>query len=262
MEEVEKQEAERDSVDTDGEDEITNDDLLDGDDGQEADVGEQGEDKKQSEPKQQKKGQSREEDSKFARLRREKEKLEQENKRLKAEKDEAVFKGQSQSIPQEVLEEIGIKDLKTDRDLRIAKAYMEAEKSGDPNPTATAYRKVQDEDDANAKKAQETESKNAERRKAVETDMARFIDKYGKDAYNEAIKPDGEFATLFRGLISYGNLTELYDRYVKFKGGADGESKAKGIIPPLNGKTPAKEKSVRDMSKDEFDAYWAKKYGR
>lgn len=248
-----KEELEEEEVEEEDED-LDEEDLEDGDSEEE---------EEEEENPQPKKRQSRSENSKFAQMRREKEALEEENKRLKAEKDKATFEAQKGVIPKAVMNELNIDSIDDEDDMFLAKAYLEAEEKGSDDPKSDAYEALKNrlkEQKAASKKEADEKERN---KRLIEEDSNAFIKKYGNERMKEALEEGSNFMKLYGDEIGNGNLTKLYDKYVSVFGmdGDDDDSKNKGSLPkggkPANHKT----KDIDEMNDAEFKEYYVRKFG-
>lgn len=251
---MEKEELEEEEVEEEDED-LDEEDLEDGDSEEE--------EEEEEEKPQPKKRQSRSENSKFAQMRREKEALEEENKRLKAEKDKATFEAQKGVIPKAVMKELNIDSIDDEDDMFLAKAYLEAEEKGSDDPKSDAYEalksRLKEQKMASKKEADEKEKS----RKLIEEDSNAFISKYGQDRMKAALEEGSTFMKLYGDQIGNGNLTKLYDKYVSVFGEEDenDDSKTKGSLPKGGKPANHKPKSIEDMTDKEFKEYYESHYG-
>lgn len=208
-----------------------------------------------------KKRQTKEENHYFAELRRKNEELSKKNKELEGKINEADFNARAKVVATETLTELGLDSIEDEYDLTLCEEYEKAVKKGSENPILDAqkvYRaKVKAEKqriaEAEQKKAEE-ESATVERNKKVEADKVAFKEKYGittKEALN-----DEEFMKMYGDFISYGNMTELYGKYLvitkKEKVQEDEEAKKKGVIPSSNTRASKTKTSITDLEGEDF----------
>lgn len=252
-EEVEKENEEDEDLE---EEDLEDEDL-------EEDEDEEEEEEEEKEKPQPKKRQSRSENSKYAEMRRKQKELEEENNRLKAEKEKATFEAQKGIIPKAVMKELNIDSIEDEDDMFLAKAYLEAEEKGSDDPKSDAYealkKHLKEQKDASKKEAEEKEKS----KKLIDEDTERFIKKYGQEKMKKALEPESTFMKLYGDIIGNGNLTKLYDKFVSVYGDEEEEddSKKKGTLP-IGGKQPShKQKSIEDMSDKEFKEYYEKHFG-
>ena len=256
-----------------GEEEIDEEDFEEEDLEDDADKerqdesGKEGDAEKQEPEKKQKSKQSPKENAHYAEMRRKNRELEEKVRRLESEKTKVIFDGRKNAIPESVLEDLGLSAIEDEDDLFLAEKYLEAEKNGSDNPASAAnaaYRKRVREQRAEQAKAEEK----AKTDEIIAKDLKDLEAKYGKDGLKDAMDKEGEFAKTFGKYVQYGGMTELYGFYLQTKESARqaSENARKSGTPPLpNGSSQDREsgeKSVEDMSDEEFEKWWNRKHPR
>lgn len=249
-------------------DDLDEDDLEDeeGEKGENEESSKNNENETSKEPENTKKRQSREDNHKYAELRRRNEELTKKNKDLETKVVEADFNARSKIISKDTLEELGLSKIEDDYDLVLCEAYEEAVKNGSDNPLLDAnkaYRSKINAERAKAKKEEDEKAKasklDEENKQKVEADKVEFKKKFGITTA-EALKNE-EFMGLYKQFISYGNLTELYSNYLNVVGkDKDEEAKKMGVIPLSSSRTQSPKKSINDLSGADFLKAFNEKY--
>lgn len=211
--------------------------------------------------------QSRKENARYAEMRRKYAELERENKELKKQVSNSEFNGRIKNISEDTLDALGLTSIEDEDDLFRCETYEKAIKSNADDPlreVERAYAKKVKEEKRKLVQERETQEKNE---KLLREDQIEFKKKFGVDT-SVAVN-DEKFMALFSDQITYGNLTELYSRYVQVFGKQaredDEKSKAMGKIPSSNSKPQPKSQNINDIQSDEdflkaFDALYHNKY--
>lgn len=213
-----------------------------------------------------KKRQTKEENHYFAELRRKNEELEKKNKELEGKISEADFKARVKVVATETLTELGLDSIEDEYDLTLCEEYEKAVKKGSENPILDAQKVYRSRVKAEKKRIAEAEKRKAEEesvevenKKKVEADKLAFKEKYGITT-KEALSND-EFMKMYGDFISYGNLTELYGKYlVLTKKEKDEEAKRMGVIPNSNTRASKTNTSISDLEGEEFLKAFNEKY--
>ena len=178
------------------------------------------------------KEQTREENSYFAKLRRENEKLKNEKETLENKLKESKISSVKSFVDSDIMSELGLEEITSEEDIALVEFYKDAKKSGDDNPVRTAYnslyRKSQESRKADNLKLEE-ERKNKE---LVDRDAKEFVKKFGISV-NEALD-DKDFMGLFEDQIGFGNLTALYGKYKTYIDKKKDVDKSKGSMDFTN----------------------------
>lgn len=213
-------------------------------------------------PEEPKKTQTREENKRFAELRRKNDELQRKNNDLEIKVKEADFNGRKKAISNDALADLGLDSIEDDDDLFLCEEYEKAVKRGSDNPALDAnkaYRnKVRKEQQA--KNKEETEK--TEQAKKVNEDRANFKKKFGIDT-SEALK-DEEFMAVFGDMIGYGNMTDLYTKYkslVNREEAEKEEAKNMGTLPNSSTTQKRHNKSLNDLEGEDFLKAFEKRYG-
>lgn len=207
-----------------------------------------------------KRKQSREDDSRFAELRRE-------NERLKKELAKSQQKAQN-GITDNALADLGFSrdDLRDEDNMSIAELYMKAKADGEANPIGYAYQqhyKAQREAKINAEaEARKKNDEENEISRLIEKDKSDFLAKYSREELAEAMDENSEFRQLFGDQVHVGNVEKMYSIYRKMVKGEDTKAKSKGILPNASGNSVAKpeDKPVDQMTNDEYRE-WCRAHG-
>lgn len=220
------------------------------------------EEKEKKEEKTSKKTQSREENKFFADLRRKNAELEKKNKELEVKANEADFNARKKAISRETLDELGIDSIEDENDLLLCEEYVKANNKGVENPILEAnkaLRKKIREDNSKLSAAEKEEESN---KLKVQKDKEELKRKFNIDS-QEVLK-DKKFMALFGDMISYGNLTYLYEKYLSINTMKDedfeNESKQMGVIPNSSSRNKKAEKSINDLDGDDFLKAFKEKY--
>lgn len=178
------------------------------------------------------KEQTREENSYFAKLRRENEKLKNEKETLENKLKESKISSVKSFVDSDIMSELGLEEITSEEDIALVEFYKDAKKNGDDNPVRTAYnslyRKSQETRKANNLKLEE-ERKNKE---LVDKDSQDFVKKFGVSV-SEALD-DKDFMNLFEDQIGFGNLTSLYSKYKAYTDKKKETDKTKGSMDFTN----------------------------
>lgn len=207
-----------------------------------------------------KKVQSHEENRFYAALRRKNAELEKKNQELEVKATEADFNARKKVIPGDVLNDLGIDYIEDDLDLLLCEEYLKAKDKGSENPILDANKILS----AHIRKEKQKESAKRKAQKENEDlvlkDKEEFKKKFEIDA-SEALK-DPKFMELYGDMISYGNMTSLYERYQKFMHSKemDEEARKMGSIPHSSTRKASKEKSINDLEGEEFLKAFNDKY--
>lgn len=176
--------------------------------------------------------QSPEQNSYYARLRRENEKLKSEKETLENELKETKISSVKSFVDSDIMSELGLDEITSEEDIALVEFYKDAKKNGDDNPVRTAYnslyRKSQESRKADNLKLEE-ERKNKE---LVDRDAKEFVKKFGISV-NEALD-DKDFMGLFEDQIGFGNLTALYGKYKTYIDKKKDVDKSKGSMDFTN----------------------------
>lgn len=176
--------------------------------------------------------QSPEQNSYYARLRRENEKLKSEKETLENELKESKISSVKSFVDSDIMSELGLDEITSEEDIALVEFYKDAKKNGDDNPVRTAYnslyRKSQENRKADNLKLEE-ERKNKE---LVDRDAKEFVKKFGISV-NEALD-DKDFMGLFEDQIGFGNLTALYGKYKTYIDKKKDVDKSKGSMDFTN----------------------------
>lgn len=219
------------------------------------------EEKDEKEQSEVKKSQSREDNSKFAEIRRKNKELERLQKR-NAELEQAIKDLRKNSIDKDTLDDLGFPNL-NEENYETAKIYQDFKRNGSVNPKEDTYKTLYEKELAEKKKEQEKLAKRQEELKLIEEDKKRLFDTYKIEPKD--VLEDKGFKKLYGDMINYGNLTELYSRYLSYKNEyakpIREEQKSKGKLPSA---TPQEhqEKSYLNMSREERIKYLDAKYKR
>lgn len=210
-----------------------------------------------------KKTQTQEERSYYAKLRRRNKELEEKNKKLEEQVSEADFNSRKKVISEDTLNELGLDSIENTDDLLLCEEYEKAVKRGSENPLLDATRAYRNKVNTDRKKVVEKEKIEAENVKLVNEDKIRFKKKFGIET--EVAMKDEKFLKIFGDMISYGNLTELYGKYLMMKPSDDDATnvaKQMGKIPSSTSKPPQKEPDINDLEGEDFLKAFDKKYHR
>ena len=228
----------------------------------EKDIEESDDTSKTEEPaKEEKQGktQSREDDAKFAKLRRQIESLQKENKTLASQIEEARFGAKKSAVSQQTLADLGIDKIENDDDLFLCQEYENAKKRGSENPLLEAnkaFRKRVIEKEAEIKAQKDEEKKFTEKILAEKENLKKT---YGVES-SELIKNE-EFMSLFGEKALDGNLTEYYGKYIglinKYKKD-NSTSKVQGKLPTSTGKKLSTD--ILDLEGKDFLKAWDEEY--
>ena len=176
--------------------------------------------------------QSPEQNSYYARLRRENEKLKSEKETLENKLKESKISSVKSFVDSDIMSELGLDEITSEEDIALVEFYKDAKKNGDDNPVRTAYnslyRKSQESRKADNLKLEE-ERKNKE---LVDRDAKEFVKKFGISV-NEALD-DKDFMGLFEDQIGFGNLTALYSKYKAYTDKKKETDKTKGSMDFTN----------------------------
>lgn len=212
-----------------------------------------------------KKKQTREENAKYAELRRKQAELEKKNKELEAEVTKASFNAKKEGITKETLASVGLDAIETESDLILAKAYDKAIADGSEEPLKDALKAQRDHSRQEAEKTRtKTEQENAVKQ-AIIDDQVAFKKKFGIET-SAVYGKDERFMKIFGDLLKPGNFTSLYEKYKGIFPDEEGEdeetAKGKGTFPTPQNKAPKKQtkKELHELDDDEFLAAWNKKY--
>ena len=246
------------------EQDLTTEDVEDDPDKTKSTVDKSNEDENpEGDEKPEKTKQTREENAKFAELRRQKAELEKEKKELEAKVQKANFNAKKDGVSKATLEGIGLDTIETEEDLVLATAYDNAIAEGSEDPLKDAI-KVQREHIR--KTAEKTRSEEEARKATIELikqDQANFKEKFGMET-SEVYGKDERFMALFGDLLQPGNFTQLYTRYKEAfpDESSDEEAKNKGALPTAGNKAKKKttKKELHELDDDEFLKAWNEKY--
>lgn len=187
-----------------------------------------------------KKKQSRDENSYYAKKRREREALEAENARLKGE-NEKLRESKRNAVSDEALSDLGMskEDLKDDENLRLAELYAQGAMKGEENPASYAYKALREEARNAKAKAEEEARKKTEAeeagKKAVDDAFADFTKTYGKEAFGDLTNQESLFMRKYGKVVTAGNLVELYGIFKKDVEERTEKAKDNGVLPNPNG---------------------------
>lgn len=216
--------------------------------------------KTEEEKGEEKKTQTREENSKFADIRRTKKENEKLKERISV-LEQSLRDLKQNSIDKETLEDLGLDNVDSEENYRIASKYQNYKKDGSVNPKEKTYEELYKE--AKQKEQEQEQIKNAEikRKELIEEDANNLKKTYNitpKEAFN-----DKNFMDAYGHLINYGNLTELYGSYLSIKKTFEKDirdkQKEKGSLP-TNASGVKTTKSYIEMSKEEKVKYLKSKY--
>ncbi len=209
--------------------------------------------------------QSREENARFAELRRKNAELEKKNKELEAEATKASFNAKKEGITKETLASVGLDAIETESELILAKAYEKAIADGSEEPLKDALKAQRDYNRQEAEKTRtKTEQENAIKQAIIDDQLA-FKKKFGIET-SAVYGKDERFMKIFGDLLKPGNFTSLYEKYKGIFPDEEGEdeetAKGKGTFPTPQNKAPKKQtkKELHELDDDEFLAAWNKKY--
>lgn len=259
------------NVDEELDEELEDEDNIDDTDLDEDDLEDDEDDKKSSDEeddkkfkKESKKPQSRQENAKYAALRKRNKELESKVSDLEVKVTKADFNAEKKVIRQSTLDDLGLDSIEDEDDLLLCKEYEKAEKRGSDNPIKDAnmaYRKAMREKQA---KASEQEVKDRELKEAVAKDSKDFYETY-KITPAQALQ-DEDFVEAYGDLIEAGNLTKLYGKYKALTKSKDVEddqdskvAKKMGTIP-TSSKQTKKQETLLDLDGDKFLEAFRKKY--
>lgn len=179
------------------------------------------------------KKQSRDQDSYYAKLRRERDALKAENEKFK--------ENERKSISKEALENLGLEkeELNDPENLKLAKLYVEATTKGEENPTAYAYKQFR----ILAKEAKEQEARELENQEAQKAEMKRVTDEafsnftkaYGNEAFKDLTNKESLFMKKYGDVVTPTNLVKLYGIYKDDYSKALEKAKDNGAIKTANG---------------------------
>lgn len=200
------------------------------------------------------------------RLREENERMAKENAQLKAEAQKAEFRGKAGAVPKAVLQDLGLTSIESERDLKLAQAYQDAEAKGSDDPRADAYASLYKEMvDAEEKKKQAEEKAAKEKQQAdakAKEIYDSFIAKFGKKAMGELLDANSDFRhSAFSKYANADNLQDVYQDYLDtqktVKKAAGAEAKAMGASYG-NFDTSATSPAKHDPSSKEINDAWEK----
>ncbi|MCK9235195.1 MAG: hypothetical protein M0Q41_10755 [Bacteroidales bacterium] len=209
-----------------------------------------------------KKKQSREENARFAELRRKNAELEKKNKELEEEAVKASFDAKKENISKATLASIGLDAIETEDDLLLARAYDNAVASGSEEPLRDAVKVQREHMRKRAEKVREEEQARKAMEEKVKQDQIEFKKKFGIETA-DVMKNDKKFVALFGDLIEPGNFTKLYTRFkTEYPDESGEDGKNKGIIPNSSNKQTLKppKKELHELDGDEFLKAYNEKY--
>lgn len=199
--------------------------------------------------------QSREKDSYYAKLRRQREEAMAEADKLRKENEGYRMK-ERESVTDEALRNLGItREQLSDPDtMALARGYAEATAKGEENPTAYAYRKLfNDRREADTKAKADAEAKaQADAKAKEETDNAfkELTKAYGRDALKDISDENSVFMKKYGAVVTAGNLNALYGIYKADMKAALDKAKDNGTLNTgtETGKADKKPKFAEDFS--------------
>lgn len=207
-----------------------------------------------------KKSQTREENSKFADIRRTK----KENERLKekvSKLEEDLRNLKNTSIDRDTLEDLGLENVNDDNSYRVAKKYQDYKKDGNINAKEKTYEELYKELLGEKEEQEKAKNEEIKRKELIEEDAKKL-----KKVYNITPKEafaDKNFMDAYGNLIKYGNLSDLYGSYMAVKNayekGIREKQKEKGSLPTSESNSGG-EKTYLQMSKEERNKYLKLKY--
>lgn len=204
----------------------------------------------------QKSKQTREQDSFYAKLRRENEELKKQKESL--EKTLNSTRGLADT---EIMKELGIESLENEDDLFLYKTYQSAIANGNDEPIAYAnreYRKMVRDREKSIREQADLESREKETARKDAEDLHK---KFG--VTRSDIKNDPVFMGLYGEEIKVGNVTKLYSKYKEFVKPNE-NSKKKGVLPTNNLSAGVnKEQDPLDtLNGEEFHKLFIQRYKR
>lgn len=236
---------------------LEEDDLLEDEEELEPDQLEEEEPK--SEPK---KKQSKASNSFYAELRRKNAELEQKNKQLEVEVANSDFNTRKKMISSEVLEELDIQSIEDENDLILCEEYVKSVKKGEDNPILEANKALRRKIKADKEELMKQEKIELEQKKAVEEDRIKFKKKYGIET--SEVTENEDFMSIFKDQISFGNLTSLYEIYLRMQDKLKKEeniSKSMGVIPKTSTRASTNTtKSLNDLDGEDFLKAFKERY--
>lgn len=253
--------------DLEEEGDLSSEDLPDGESEESSASDSEEETEKDKEPEEGKKRQSRKDDKYYAELRRKNKALKEQVAKLEDEKQQAAFDVRKAAIPKSALDDLGLDGIKSEADLVMAEAYVEADENGASDPVkeaVKALRKYHEDKEAETEKQRKKAEEEAQETAQDKTD---FIKKYGKRAFNEALKEDSLFMKVYGPRLTHNNLTALYEEYLQVfpdKAKESDEKKGEGKMPPTSANSTtaqAGQKRVEELSDEEFKAAWKQMTG-
>lgn len=206
------------------------------------------------------KKQTRDENSAWAKMRRENEELSKQVKELQSQVSTIKERANSQ-ISDETLEALKLtrEDLDDPVNLKLVSKYLKAVQSKDENPIAYAYQEtINERNEEDRKKREAVQFQEEQKKKILEIqqdEITQASKKFGKKEVEECLSPDSDFSKTF-GAIPVGGLVAVLDGYFKMKKPIEDKAKDLGTIPTSNvGKSKDTTSDISKMSKEEFIDY-------
>lgn len=211
------------------------------------------------------KPQSREENSAFAKMRKQLESLTKENERLKQNQVEVKNRA-FDKISDDELSSYGLNrdDLNAIEDEKLIKNIMSAVELQKEKPLTYALSTSMTDDLLTKKEKQAEETKLQEQAKRdyelrIE-DIKRAQAKYGTDVVNEYGKADSEFMRKYGNDIPIGAFTTMLGMYLDLTKQTEEKAKDLGTIPTANvGVATDTAVDIDNMTKEQFEEYMRKR---
>ena len=199
--------------------------------------------------------QTREEDARYAEMRRQNEKLQREI--------EEYRKRDIERVSDKALNDLNLKreDLNDEDNARLVKAYEKAVAEGVENPVGYAYR-------SEYARSQEAKKKSAEEGANIRKDIEDFKKMYGSKVYNEIMEPESAFQKKLGKKLRPGNLCDLYDTYMLTIGEEPKAAKpteidkAKSTAPSGKSGSSMKPADLKAMSDEEYQRWFSTRNDR
>lgn len=214
------------------------------------------------EDKSSKKKQSRAENAKFAQQRREAKAAKDREEEIRKE---AYAKGKKDGkLEASKVNTFTNEPIKDEFDLEVFELQKKIEEEGG-DPVSDLPKRWAALRRESVAKAKEEKAKSEESTKKVEEDTKDFIKFIGSNKKASEIFKDKNFQLFINGRLGSKPLKELYQDYQAFKESLGISDKVKesatdkATMPSTIGNTSTKKK-IEDMTSEEFEDYWRKKY--
>lgn len=200
--------------------------------------------------------QSRKKNAEEARKRREREQKEREEKIRKEAFEEGKRLAKRESLK---INEFTDEPIETDLDAEVFET-MKAIKEKGGDPIKDFVKEWAKKENSRRKEEADKAKARSEQEEWEKQDRIEFSKKVGGSAKALEIFNDSKFRLFAKGRIGKDKLVDIYEEFLDFeKGYKPNDDRSKSLTPNSTGGT-AKPKDIRDMTAEEFQAYWNKKY--